>query len=262
MTLFEAIVLGIIQGLTEFLPVSSSGHLEIAHVLFGIRESDNLLFAIAVHGATVLSTIVVFWNEISRLVVAFFRFRMSEEMQFIINIFISLIPVVVVGLFFKEEVESLFTGNLLIVGIMLVVTSVLLTISSYVPSRGRRITPRSAFLMGLAQAAAVLPGLSRSGSTISTGLMCGVKPQEVAKFSFLMVLIPIIGVNVLELVSGEFAGSQSVSGGNIAAGAIAAFVSGTIACKWMINIVKRGKLVWFAVYCLIVGVASILYTIL
>ncbi len=262
MTLFEAIILGIVQGLTEFLPVSSSGHLELMHAAFGIKGSDNLLFAVAVHGATVLSTIIVFWSEISKLVVAFFKFRMSEEMQFIINIFISFIPLVVVGLFFKEQVESLFTGNILVVGIMLLVTACLLALSSRFPQQGKKVTPKSAFIIGLSQAVAVIPGLSRSGTTISTGLMCGVKPQEAAKFSFLMVLIPIIGINALELVTGDFANSETLPAANILAGSLAAFVSGTIACRWMINIVKRGKLMWFAAYCVVVGAVSIGFALL
>lgn len=262
MDLWEAIVLGVIQGLTEFLPVSSSGHLELANALFGIKESENLTFAVAVHGATVLSTIVVFWSEIARLFRGLFRFRMNEETRFLINIGISLIPVLVVGLLFRKEIESLFTSNLLLVGSMLIVTACLLTFSQYAPRKNRPITAKSAFMMGLAQSVAVLPGLSRSGSTISTGLIMGVKPEEVTKFSFLMVLIPIIGMNFLDLVSGSFADSETLSSANIVAGAVAAFITGTLACKWMIGIVKKGKLIYFAVYCLIVGIAAITYSLI
>lgn len=262
MELWEAIVLGVIQGLTEFLPVSSSGHLEIANALFGIRESNNLAFTVAVHGATVLSTIVVFWHEIGRLLGGLFRFRMNEQTRFLINIGISMIPVLIVGLFFKDKVEALFTSNMTLVGSMLLVTAVLLTFSQYAPRRNRMMTPLSALMMGVAQAVAVLPGLSRSGSTISTGLMMGVKPEEVTKFSFLMVLIPILGMNFLDIVSGDFAAGDTVGSANLIAGAVAAFVTGTLACKWMIGIVKRGKLIWFALYCLIVGAGALIYSLI
>ena len=261
MELWEAIVLGIIQGLTEFLPVSSSGHLELANALFGIRESDNLMFAVAVHGATVLSTIVVLWREIVAIFRGVFRFRMNDQTRLAVNILISLIPIMIVGLFFKERVEALFTANLTLVGSMLLVTALLLALSQYMPRRNRPITPLTALMMGVAQSVAVLPGLSRSGSTISTGLMMGAKPEEVAKFSFLMVLIPILGMNFLDLVGGKFTASDSIPGGTVLAGAIAAFVTGTIACKWMVGIVKRGKLIWFALYCLIVGLSALIYSL-
>lgn len=262
MELWEAIVLGIIQGLTEFLPVSSSGHLELANALFGIRESNNLAFTVAVHGATVLSTIVVFWGEIVRILKGVFQFRMNNEMRFFINILVSLIPVMIVGLFFKDKVETLFTSNLLLVGSMLLVTALLLTLSQYLPKKSRPLNIRTAFMMGVAQAVAVLPGLSRSGSTISTGLIMGAKPEEVTKFSFLMVLIPIIGMNFLDIISGSFASDDGVGAANIAAGAISAFVFGTLACKWMIGLVKRGKLIWFALYCAIVGLGAVLYSVI
>lgn len=257
MNIWEAIVLGIVQGLTEFLPVSSSGHLELANVIFGLRESDNLTFTVVVHGATVLSTIVVFWHEIVQLFRGVFEFRMNHETRFVINIFISLIPILVVGLFFKDQVEALFSGNLLLVGAMLIVTAVLLTFSQFAPRKNRALNAGRAFMMGLAQAAAAIPGLSRSGSTISTGLIMGVNPKEVTKFSFLMVLIPIIGMNLLDLVSGELA-SSVIPAGHLVAGFLAAFVTGTLACKFMIGIVRRGKLIWFAVYCLVVGVTAII----
>lgn len=261
MELWEAIVLGVIQGLTEFLPVSSSGHLEIANALFGIQESNNLAFTVAVHGATVLSTIVVFWREIGRLLGGLFRFRMNEETRFLINIAISMIPVLIVGLFLKDEVEGLFTSNMTLVGSMLLVTAALLTFSQYAPRRNRMMTPWSAFMMGVAQSVAVLPGLSRSGSTISTGLMMGVRPEEVTKFSFLMVLIPILGMNFLDIVGGSAQSGDSVGTLNLIAGAVAAFVTGTLACRWMIGIVKRGKLIWFALYCLIVGAGALTYSL-
>lgn len=260
MSYLEAIILGVIQGLTEFLPVSSSGHLEIANALFGIKEGDNLMFAVAVHGATVLSTIVVFWREICRLFVGLFRFEMNPETQFIINIVISMIPVAIVGLFFKDYVESLFTSNMLLVGSMLIVTSILLALSGRIGKRNQSITPRSAFMMGVAQSVAVLPGLSRSGSTISTGLMMGVKADEVAKFSFLMVLAPIIGINILDIIKFSATPGDSMAMGTIIAGSIAAFITGTLACSFMVKVVKRGKLKWFSIYCLVVGVGAIIST--
>lgn len=261
MELWEAVVLGMIQGLTEFLPVSSSGHLEIANALFGLKESNNLAFTVAVHGATVLSTLIVFWKEIVKIIAGVFKFEMNKETYFMINILISLLPVIFIGLFFKPQIEALFTSNLLLVGSMLLVTAVLLTISQYVPRKDRPVTMQTAFIMGIAQAVAVIPGLSRSGSTISTGLMCGAKPEEVTKFSFLMVLIPIIGMNFLDLMSGSFISAEGVGALNIAAGAISAFIFGLAACTWMINIVKKGKLIWFAVYCVAAGSAAIIYSL-
>lgn len=261
MELWEAIVLGVIQGLTEFLPVSSSGHLEIANALFGIKESDNLTFAVVVHGATVLSTIFVFWREIANIFKGLFEFKLNDQTRFVINILISLIPVMVVGLLFKDFIESLFTSNMFLVGCMLLVTATLLTFSQFAKRKDRPITPKTAFMMGLAQAVAVIPGLSRSGSTISTGLIMGAKPEDVAKFSFLMVLIPILGMNFLDLLSGDLAGSdiQSI---NIIAGFLAAFLTGTVACKWMVNIVKKGKLIYFAAYCVAMGIMAIIYSLI
>ena len=256
MTIWEAIVLGAIQGLTEFLPVSSSGHLELANYVFGIHEPNNLQFTMAVHAATALSTIVVFWHELGRLIGGFFRFRMNPETKFIINIFISMIPVAFVGLFFKDQIESLFTSNLLLVGSMLIVTACLLTFSYYAKPRQYAVTPRRAFIIGIAQAVAVLPGLSRSGSTISAGLLQGVKREEVSKFSFLMVLIPILGMNLLEAMKME--AGDALPGGVILAGFVTAFVTGALACRWMIRLVNRGKLIWFAVYCAVVGIASVI----
>lgn len=262
MSIFEAIIMGIVQGLTEFLPVSSSGHLEIANVMLGIQAEDNLAFATAVHGGTVLSTIVVFRKELARIITGFFRFKASPEMRFAVNILISMIPVLFVGVFFKEEVETLFTGNLTLVGAMLIVTGLLLTFSHYAKPRNREITIKDAFIIGIAQAVACLPGLSRSGSTISTGLLLGIKKEEVAPFSFLMVLIPILGANFIDIIGGDFS-SASTGIGTIplVAGFLAAFIAGTLACKVMINLVKRGSLMWFAVYCFIVGATAVVYSL-
>ena len=265
MTGIEAVLLGLVQGLTEFLPVSSSGHLTICKSLFGI-ETSNLSFEVAVHAATVLSTIVAFRKEIWNLLKGFFNLQMNPQKDYLFKIGVSMVPVFVVGVFFKDYVEALFGSGLAVVGLMLVVTAALLALSEVMTKRqngeGRPVGYKEAFVIGLAQACAVLPGLSRSGSTISTGLMLGVKKSEVAKFSFLMVLIPILGEAFLELVGGEF--GQSASG--IAAlplvlGFATAFLSGLFACNLMINLVKKAKLWGFAVYCAVVGILCIVSTL-
>ena len=256
MSVLEAIIMGILQGLTEFLPVSNSGHLEIANYLFGIEAESNLQFTMAVHAATVLSTITVFFREIVELFKGLFRFRMNEETRYVINLLISMIPIAVVGFFFKDAIEGLFTSNLVLVGIMLLVTACLLTFAGLAKPRTGTITPKNAFIIGLAQALAVLPGLSRSGTTISTGLLLGVQRSEVSKFSFLMVLVPIIGMNLLELI-GAPTGGEGIGTWQLVGGFAAAYLTGTLACRWMIRIVNRGKLTWFAVYCAAVGLLSI-----
>lgn len=261
MEIWEAIILGILQGLTEFLPVSSSGHLELANHFFGIEEPNNLGFTMAVHLGTVLSTIVVFWKELARLLRGFFKFRLNDETIFIINILISLLPILFVGMLFREQIEGMFTGNVALVGAMLLVTAALLLFAQFrKPKTPRPVTPKSAFIIGIAQAAAVVPGLSRSGATISAGLMQGIKREEVARFSFLMVLIPIIGMNLLEVAGGGF-GGVTVDAAAVAAGFLTAFVTGVIACRWMIRLVNRGKLTWFAVYCIALGLFSIIYSL-
>ena len=256
MEIWEAIVLGVIQGLTEFLPVSSSGHLELAHYIFGIEGPSNLQFTIMVHAATVLSTIVVFARELLRLIKGLFKFRLNDETIFVINFIISMVPIAFVGLMFGDQVEALFTGNIRLVGAMLILTAALLTFAYYAKPRQNPVTPQSAFIIGLAQALAVLPGLSRSGSTISTGLMLGVKREEVSKFSFLMVLVPVIGANLLEFI--KMPAGESMPADVLFAGFVAAFLTGTLACRWMIKIVNRGKLIWFAIYCVVVGTAAVI----
>ena len=238
---FEALVLGIIQGLTEFLPVSSSGHLQIFSALFGLEGEENLTFAVAVHAATVCSTIVILWKEVSVLFKGFFTFKYNDEMAYVLKIFLSMIPVAIVGFCFKDYVEALFGSGLTVVGCMLLVTAVLLSFAYYAKPRVKeKISYRDAFVIGLAQACAVLPGLSRSGSTIATGILLGNKKEAVAKFSFLF--------------SAEASGISTVS---LLVGFAAAFISGCIACRWMINIVKKGKLIWFALYCAIAGILTI-----
>ena len=255
MSWFEAIILGLVQGLTEFLPVSSSGHLAIVKALFGIETAD-LSFEIAVHAATVLSVIVVFWKDILKLLEGLFKFKWNDETKYIAMLVISMIPVFIVGVFFKDKVEALFGNGLTVVGCALLVTAALLALSQFYKPRQKEINGWRAFVIGCAQAIAVIPGLSRSGSTIATGLLCGVKRDQVTKFSFLMVLVPILGEALLDLLGGGFAAS-SVGGLQLLLGFIAAFGSGLFACKAMIQLVKKASLGWFAAYCLIVGILCI-----
>ncbi len=261
----QALVLGLLQGLTEYLPVSSSGHLTIGSYLFGLNGEDNLAFTVVVHVATVFSTLVVLWKEIDWILKGLFKFKMNDETKYFINILISMIPVGIVGVFFKDQVEEVFGSGLLIVGCMLLVTAALLVFSYYARPRQREnISPLHAFIIGLAQAVAVLPGLSRSGSTIATGLLLGNKKEKLAQFSFLMVIPPILGEALLDVVKG-LKGEEAFGGIDalpLIVGFVAAFVSGCVACKWMINIVKKGKLVWFGVYCAIAGAATIVFSFL
>ena len=259
---FEALILGIIQGLTEYLPVSSSGHLAIGAHLFGLSGEENLTFTVAVHVATVLSTIVILWKEIVWLFTDLFKWKWNEGTKYIVNILISMIPVGIVGLFFKDKVEAIFGSGLLVVGICLMVTASLLAFSYFAKPRQREhISPWHAFVIGIAQALAVLPGLSRSGSTIATGLLLGNRKERLAQFSFLMVIPPILGEALLDVKDiAEMGVSQAMAGLptlSLIVGFLAAFISGCLACKWMINIVKKGKLIWFAVYCAIVGILTI-----
>ena len=256
MSLIEAILLGIIQGLTEFLPVSSSGHLELGKAILGIETTEDVTFTVVVHGATVLSTIVIFWRDIIDLLRGLFSTDWNESKKYIAMLLVSSLPVVTVGLFFKEEVESLFTGNVLLVGCMLLITGALLSFTYYAPKEGGPITFKKAFIIGISQALAVMPGISRSGSTIATGLLLGIDKAKVARFSFLMVLIPIIGANCKDILDGGMANSV-VAPIPLIAGAIAAFISGVLACKWMISIVTRGKLIYFAYYCFLAGTLAI-----
>ena len=263
---WQAILLGIVQGLTEFLPVSSSGHLMIFKELVGADAEGFLDFTVTVHFATVLATIVVFWSTIWNLLKGFFKFKYNDETDYICKILVSLIPVALVGFVFKDQVDALFSGSLKQVAWGLVITCCLLLLSDNVGVRIKApvakdqrngISYWQAFVVGIAQAFAVIPGVSRSGSTISTGLLIGVKRQNMAQFSFLMVLAPIIGEQSLDLLK-VAVGSESFGGGvgalALCLGFIAAFISGLFACKWMISIVKKAKLSWFAAYCLLVAV--------
>ena len=266
MNWLQALILGLVQGLTEFLPVSSSGHLAIGREILGVEAAQDLVFEITVHVATVLATIIVFRKQIWKLLCGLFKFKYNDETDYILKICVSMIPVFIVGMFFKDRVESLFS-SLLVVGLALVVTAMLLLFSDIYGGRGK-VAGRQyrngigwwqALVIGVGQAFAVIPGLSRSGTTISTGLLCGVKRSDVAQFSFLMVLVPILGEAFLDLVGGDVA-SSSVGAGPLLVGFLAAFVSGFFACKVMIALVKKARLRWFALYCAIVGLAVIIFT--
>ena len=267
MSWLEALILGIVQGLTEFLPVSSSGHLEIVQALLGTAGEENLTFAIIVHTATVLSTLVVLWREVAKLFVGTFTTtRWNAEKDYVAKILVSMIPVFIVGMFFKDEVEALFGNGLLLVGICLLITAFLLGLSEWLQRRrsntGHDVTYRDALIIGLAQACAVLPGLSRSGTTIATGLLCGVKKESVAQFSFLMVLVPILGeafLDLLKLLKGEMVSDLALLPAIV--GFMAAFVTGCLACRFMLEIVRRQRLIWFAIYCALVGSVTIIATV-
>lgn len=286
----QALILGLIQGLTEFLPVSSSGHLTIGQEILGLNTSgaENLLFDTVVHAATVLSTIVILWSEISKVLKGSLSCGLKEwndDREYVFKICISMIPIFIIGMFFKDYVEEIFGEGLLIVGICLLVTATLLSFSYFAKPRIKEdISRRDAFIIGLGQACAVLPGLSRSGTTIATGLLLGNKKESVAKFSFLMVLVPILGEaflqllkifkhkcptckSVMELINGEWFCDTCHKVQNMGldldvaiVGFLAAFISGALACKGMIEFVKKGKLIYFAIYCAIIGVWAICYS--
>lgn len=272
----QALLLGLVQGLTEFLPVSSSGHLMIVKELLGVDGDGFLDFTVTVHLATVLSTIIVFWKPICKLLAGFFRFKYNDETDYVFKIIVSMVPVAVVGLLFKEQVEALFVDNLFTVAVCLIVTAILLYLSDVsgraasrkaaseasVSAARNGISYWQAAVVGLSQAVAVAPGLSRSGTTIATGLLCGVKRDVMAQFSFLMVLVPIIGEQFLDILKG-FTGEAVLGGGLsplcLVVGFLAAFLSGLFACKVMIAIVRKAKLTWFALYCLVVSLLLLVF---
>ena len=257
MDILQAIIMGIVQGLTEFLPVSSSGHLALARELMGVEINESLAFDVTLHAATVLSTIVILWREIVRLLKGAFVFsgKINEEQSYLLKIIISMIPIGIVGFCFKDFIDEA-SNNIWVVGVMLLCTAALLSFAYFAkPRLKENISYRDSFIIGLAQAIATMPGLSRSGSTIATGLLLGNKKESVAQFSFLMVLPPILGSALLDLMKGEFGGGVETA--PLVAGFIAAFVTGCLACKFMIEIVKRGKLIWFAAYCAVAGSVAI-----
>ncbi len=258
MDIIDAIILGIVQGFTEFLPVSSSGHLVLCEHLLGVENNGDTTFAVMVHFATVLATITVFGREIWKLLSGALTFRYNEQSSYVLKIALSMIPILIVGVFFKDDVEALFSASVSFIGLMLIITAGFLTIS-YLISRYRRrpardITYGDALIIGTAQAFAVVPGISRSGATIATGLAIGNKKESLAKFSFLMVLVPILGEAFLDIMDGAI--SFSGAGLPMLVGVVSAYVSGLLACKIMIAVVSRGRLYFFAIYCLVVGLIA------
>ena len=273
MSWLQALLLGIVQGLTEFLPVSSSGHLMIFRELLGVESEGFLDFTVTVHFATVLSTIVVFWSAIWKLLKGFFQFKYNDETDYVLKICVSTIPIAIVGLFFKDQVEGLFGENLFTVAVCLIITAILLFLSdqsgrfrSMSSSRSENthrngISYLQAAVVGLGQACAVAPGLSRSGTTIATGLICGVRRDVMAQFSFLMVLVPIIGEQALTIIKGigETAAAPGVGFLPLLMGFIGAFGAGLFSCKVMVELVKRAKLVWFSIYCLLAAFVILIF---
>ncbi len=263
MSIIEAIILGIIQGLTEFLPVSSSGHLELAKAIFGDKlvAHESLTFTVILHFATALSTIVVFRKEVFEIFKGLLQFKWNDELKFSLKIIISMIPAVIIGLFFEEQLEALFGGKILLVGIMLLITAVLLLLADKAKNTDKNVSYKNAFIIGISQAIAMIPGISRSGATISTSVLLGVDRTKAARFSFLMVVPLIFGKVAKDFMSGDinFHGEQfSV----MSIGFLAAFISGLFACNWMISLVKKSKLSYFAIYCIIVGSIAITYALI
>ena len=265
MNKIEALILGIVQGLTEYLPVSSSGHLVLVESLFGKNTGEeNLIFVVVVHAGTALSSVVVFRKVILDLFKGLFRFKWNESTQYTSKLLLSAIPVGIVGVFFKDYVDALFKGNVLIVGVCLIVTAILLFLTHVAKSGEKKIGYGHAFIIGVAQAIAVLPGISRSGATISTSLLLGTDKERAAQFSFLMVILPIFGETLLDVKKILFPdpGAEDMLGSLnwqvLLIGFVAAFLVGWVACKFMLKLVKQGRLYYFSIYCLIVGIVAIL----
>ncbi|MBN2746867.1 MAG: undecaprenyl-diphosphate phosphatase [Bacteroidales bacterium] len=262
MSWIEAVILGIIQGLTEFLPVSSSGHLEIAKFIFGdtVVGKESMLVTVVLHAATALSTIVVFRKEIVEIFRGLFKFKNNAEQIFSLKIILSMIPAAVVGVAFEDQLDALFTGNILFVGMMLIVTAALLFLADRAKNTKKDVSYSSALIIGISQAIAILPGISRSGATISTSVLLGIDREKSARFSFLMVVPLILGKMAKDLMSGDIS-SQTENLFPLILGFIAAFITGLLACTWMIQLVKKAKLSWFAIYCIIVGLIAIIYSV-
>jgi len=257
MGIIDAIILGIIQGLTEFLPVSSSGHLEIAKELLSISEQEqNLLMTIVLHAATALSTIIIFRKDITTIIAGLFQFKWNEEAQFSVKIILSMIPAAIVGLFFEDEIESLFGGQIVLVGSMLLLTGLLLFLADKAKKTDKKVSILNSILIGISQAIAILPGISRSGATISTSVLLGVDRERAARFSFLMVVPLILGKMAKDMLNGDLT-TDSTNILPLVFGFIAAFITGLVACKWMIRLVKNSQLKYFAYYCFAVGIISI-----
>ncbi|MCM8569396.1 undecaprenyl-diphosphate phosphatase [Gramella jeungdoensis] len=260
MNAFDAAILGVIQGLTEFLPVSSSGHLELGKAILGDTSvpEESLLFTVVLHFATALSTIVVFRKDVFEIIGGLLQFKWNEETKFSLKIIISMIPAVIIGVLFEEELEALFSGNIIFVGFMLLITALLLWLADKAKDTGKKVSYRNSFVIGVSQAIAMLPGISRSGATISTSVLLGNDKTKAARFSFLMVVPLIFGKIAKDILSGELANS-STEFSVLAIGFVTAFIAGLIACTWMISLVRRSKLSWFAIYCFVVGLAAIIF---
>ena len=258
MDVLDAVILGIIQGLTEFLPVSSSGHLELGKAILGDQmvAEESLLFTVVLHFATALSTLVVFRKDVWEILYGLFQFKWNTEMQFSLKIIISMIPAVIIGVLFEEQLESLFGGSIAFVGAMLIVTAILLWFADKAKNTGKKVTFKDAFIIGISQAIAMLPGISRSGATISTSVLLGNDKGKAARFSFLMVVPLILGKIAKDIISGDLS-TETANLSTLGIGFIAAFIAGIVACTWMIKLVRNSKLKWFAVYCFIVGIIAI-----
>lgn len=262
MTWFEALILGIVQGLTEFLPVSSSGHLELTKAMFGDNSlpEESLMMTVVLHAATALSTIVIFRKDIAEILKGLLQFKNNEQFQFSLKIVLSMLPAALVGLLLEEQIEQFFGGQILLVGCMLIITAGLLFLADKAKSTLNPVSYKNALIIGIAQAIAILPGISRSGATISTSVLLGVDRQKAARFSFLMVVPLILGKMAKDILSGDLAASQSNSS-LLIIGFIAAFIAGLLACQWMIALVKKSQLKYFSFYCMIVGIIAIIYTL-
>lgn len=263
MSYLEAIILGIIQGLTEFLPVSSSGHLELVKAIFGddALPQESLTFTVVLHFATAMSTIVIFRKEIFEILKGLFQFKWNEELQFSLKIILSMIPAVVIGLLFEKEMEIFFSGQILLVGFMLIITALLLLFADKAKQTDKIVSYKNAIIIGISQAIAILPGISRSGATISASVLLGVDRTKAARFSFLMVVPLILGKVGKDILGGEIS-FENANFGQMSIGFLAAFISGLFACNWMITLVKRSKLTYFSIYCFIIGVIAISYALL
>lgn len=260
MNALDAAILGVIQGLTEFLPVSSSGHLELGKAILGDTSvpEESLLFTVVLHFATALSTLVVFRNDVFEIIGGLLQFKWNEETRFSLKIIISMLPAAIIGVLFEDQLEALFSGNIIFVGFMLLITALLLWLADKARDTGKKVSYTNSFVIGVAQAIAMLPGISRSGATISTSVLLGNDKTRAARFSFLMVVPLIFGKIAKDILSGDLANS-STEFSVLAIGFVAAFVAGLIACTWMITLVKRSKLSWFAIYCFVVGLIAIIF---
>lgn len=260
MTALDAAILGVVQGLTEFLPVSSSGHLELGKAILGDTSvpEESLLFTVVLHFATALSTLVVFRKDVFEIIRGLFQFKWNEETIFSLKIIISMIPAAIIGVLFEDQLEALFSGNIIFVGFMLLITALLLWLADKAKDTGKKVSYMNSFVIGVAQAIAMLPGISRSGATISTSVLLGNDKTKAARFSFLMVVPLIFGKIAKDILSGDLA-SSSTEFSILAIGFVAAFLAGLVACTWMISLVKRSKLRWFAIYCFVVGLAAIIF---